>query len=306
MLLAGCGGSPDVRIAPEHVTSKPEAAPLSAEQSKALAALERLYRADDPAFPAQRDALAKDPANVVWLTRLFVRDAIFAFDRRQASDEDFLRQVSGGDPVWDRALNALRGLGPAAAPTLIDDLLRHQKHDRRRLGVTLLGATGEGSLGAMKELLMAPDPVVRRLAVLAVGEMPPTVATQEALRRAATDKEFTVRAAAYEGMGRGVATAAADLRAALEREADPFVQRVIARALAGDCSKASAQALLGYMRKSLAERDTQGFEVAHQALAKLAGRDPRRARGVEEWANWVTEQPERWEVRDGAVEDRSR
>lgn len=300
-----------MRLTPEPVTTKTEAAPLTPEQRKTLAAAERLYRADDPAFPAQRDELAKDPNVAVWLARLFVRDAIVAFDRRQASDDDFLRQATGGDPLWDRVLANVRGLGPAAAPTLIEDLLRHPKHDRRRLGVTLLGTTGEGSLPLMKDVLGAADPVVRRLAVLAVGEMVATPATFEVLRRAASDREFTVRAAAFEGMARAARAGsgelgAADLRAALGTEADPFVRRVIARGLGGDGSKVSANALVAYMKRCLAESDRQGFDAAHEALSRMAGHDPRRARGLEAWVNWVAEQKEHWEVRDGAMEDRPR
>jgi HEAT repeat protein len=304
LLAAGCGGGPEVRLAPEATGDY--TVPLDAEQHKQLAAAERMYREGDPAFAHRRDAMAGDPVLACWLTRMLVRDAVLAFDRRQASDEEFLRQAVGSDPLWDRARAHLQALGGAAAPCLIEDLLRHPRHDRRRLGVTLLGITGEGSLPPMKDVLASPDAAMRRLAVLAVGEMPPTPGTAEALRRAAGDREFTVRAAAYEGLGRAGPAVAHELRAALGAESDSHVRRVIARALGSDPSKASAQALLAYMRRSLDGGDRQGFTAAHEALARLAGVDPRRPRGYEAWASWTAAQPERWEVEHGALEDRSR
>lgn len=304
MLLAGCGGAPDVRVSPLDVGDS--SAPLTPEQSQELAAAERLYRAGDPEFAARRDELARDPVLARWLTRMFARDAVIAFDRRQASDVEFLRQAAGSDPVWDRALEQLAAMGGAAAPCLVEDMLRHPRHDRRRLGVTLLGATGEGSLPALKDLLATPDAPLRRLAVLAVGEMTPTPATRESLLRAATDREFTVRAAAYEGLAHAVGTVSETLRGALGTEADPHVRRVIARALGADPTKATAAALVAYMRRCLDAEDKAGFEAAHEALSRLAGLDPRRPRGYAAWASWAAEQPERWEVRSGALEDRPR
>jgi len=305
-MLAACSDAPEIRIAPESVVDA--SAPLTAEQNSALAAAERLYREGDPAFAERRDELARDPATARWLTRMLVRDAVFAFDRRKATDEEFLRQAAGVDPLWDRALTHLRALGGAAAPCLIEDLLRHPRHDRRRLGVTLLGAAGPGALPAMHEVLASRDVALRRLAVLAVGEMQPAPEATEVLQRAATDKEFTVRAAAYEGLGRAAADPRVGelLRTALGSEPDPHVCRVIAGALGRDPSRASALALVAYMRRSLDAADKQGFAAAHEALARLAGVDPRRPRGYEAWAQWAAAQPERWEQRRGTVEDRSR
>lgn len=304
-VFTGCGASgPSIRVAPSEVGDS--SAPLDAEQAARLAVAEKMYRADDPAFPARRDELARDPVLARWLARLFARDAVVAFDARQASDIEFLRQAAGTDPVWDRALAQLRAMGGAAAPCLIEDFLRHPRHDRRRLGVTLLGVTGEGALPAMKEVLSSPDAAMRRLAVLAVGEMAPTPATTAELLRVATDREFTLRAAAYEGLARAGAAAAPQLRQALVSEADGFVRRVIARSLAGDPSKATAAALVQYMRRCLDGNDKAGFDAAHAALSHLAGTDPRRPRGYEAWAKWAAEQPERWEIGNGTVEDRSR
>lgn len=304
LLLVGCGGAPSVRVSPVDVGDS--SAPLNIEQSKALAAAERLYRADDPAFAVRRDELARDPLLARWLTRMFARDAVVAFDRRQASDADFLRQAAGIDPLWDRALANLAAMSGTAAPCLIADLLRHPRHDRRRLGVTLLGVTGAGSLAAMKDVLAAPDAALRRLAVLAVGEMSATPTKVEALQRAAEDREFTVRAAAYEGLAGAGPPAADILRRALDSELDPYVRRVIARSLGSDRSKATATALVTYMRQCLDLEDKAGFDAAHEALSRLAEHDPRRPRGHEAWKQWAAEQPDRWEERSGAVEDRSR
>jgi len=306
LLLCGCGGEPAVRLSPLDVGDA--SLPLTADQSRTLAAAEALYRADDPAFAARRDELAKDPVMARWLARLFAYDAVHAFDRRQASDAEFLRQAVGVDPVWDRALAQLRAMGGAAAPCLIDDFLRLRRdpNNRRRLGVTLLGVTGAGSLPAMHDVLTSPDPVMRRLAVLAVGEMAPTPATIAELSRAAADKDFTVRASAYEGLGHALPESAALLRQALSQEADRFVQRVIARALGADGSRVTAQALVAYLRLCLDAHDRAGADAAHEALARLAGQDPRRPRAFEAWVKWAAEQPDRWEVRDGAVEDRPR
>ncbi|MEZ5962225.1 MAG: HEAT repeat domain-containing protein [Planctomycetota bacterium] len=303
-VLVACAGGSEVRIAPAEVGDS--TAPLTPDQAKVLAAAEKLYRAEDAEFVARRDELARDPVLARWLTRLFARDAVVAFDRRQASDADFLRQAAGQDPLWDRALDQLRAMGGAAAPCLIEDFLRHPRHDRRRLGVTLLGVAGEGALPAMKDVLASPDPAMRRLAVMAVGEMSATPATTAELLRAAGDREFTLRAAAYEGLANAGPPAAPHLRRALTDEADGYVRRVIARALAGDPSKVTATALVQYMRRCLDEGDRAGFDVAHEALSRLAGTNPRRPRGHEAWARWAAEQPERWEIGHGAVEDRSR
>jgi HEAT repeat protein len=130
-----------------------------------------------------------------------------------------------------------------------------------------------------------------------------------ALRRAAADREFSVRAAAYEGLGlatRAEPSVAADLRAALANEPDPFVRRVIARALGGDRSKATALALVAFLRQSLDTGDRQATTAVHEALARLADHDPRRGRAYEAWAQWAAERPERWEDRHGTVEDHSR
>ncbi len=302
--FTSCGGGPEVRLAPETVVDA--SVPLTAEEKQVLAAAERLYRDGDAAFAARRDELARDPGTARWLTRMLVRDAIVAFDRRRASDDEFFRQVVGSDPLWDRALVHLRALGGAAAPCLIEDLLRHSRHDRRRLGITLLGVSGEGSLPALADVLASPDAALRRLAVLAVGEMPPTAATSAALRRAAADREFTVRAAAYEGLGRASATVGPELRAALQAEPDPYVRRVIARALDNDRTKATATVLVAFLRRCLDADDKPGITAAHAALSAVAGHDARRPRGYEAWAKWAAELPDQGEDQRGTVEDRSR
>lgn len=304
VLLAACSSGPQVRVAP--LPAADANAPLTVEQNKALAAAERLYRDGNPAFAERRDELARDPDTARWLTRMLTRDAIVAFDRRQASDDEFFRQVAGKDPLWDRALMHLRALGGAAAPCLIEDLLRHPRHDRRRLGVTLLGVSGAGSLPALKDVLASPDAALRRLAVLGVGEMASSPATVEVLRRAAADREFTVRAAAYEGLGRADGDVAVELRRALQTESDAHVRRVIARALGSDRSKATALALVAFMRSSLDAGDKQGVAAAHDALARLAGGDARQLRGYEAWAKWAAERPDQWEDQRGTVEDRPR
>ena len=292
-LLVACGAAPD-RIAPTPV-EKSAPVPLTPEQNKALAAAERLYRANDEAYPAARDELAKDPVTALWLTRMVARDAVVAFDRRQASDGDFLRQAVGTDPVWDRALVEIEALGATAVPCLITDLLRHPRHDRRRLGVTLLARTGADSIPAMRTELEGPDDALRRLTVLAVGEMPAGEGPLGALRAAAKDPEFTVRSAACEGLARMGTAGFADLRAALTAESDPFVRRVAARGLGGDRTRITAEALLTYMRACAVAGDRDGVAAAHEAMSRLADRDPRRPRGVEAWAVWTAEQSVVWE-----------
>ncbi len=293
VFLAACAGGAE-RLVPEPV-EKAAPAPLTPAQNKALAAAERLYRAEDAAWAAARDDLARDPATALWLTRMVARDAVVAFDRRQASDGEFLRQAVGVDRLWDRATTEIAALGGAAAPCLVTDLLRHPRGDRRRIGVTLLGRAGAAAISAMRDELGSSDAALRRLAVLAVGEMPAGDAPLVELRRAAQDPEFTVRAAAYEGMARMGKAACEDLRAALTTERDPFVRQVAARGLGGDRTRTTAQALLDYMRASAAASDRDGVDAAHASLAKLADRDPRRPRAVEAWAVWVAGQPQEWE-----------
>ena len=258
------------------------------EQQERLVEAERLYRASDPKFAAARDELAADPVSARWLTRLLIRDVLWARDQRRSDDAAFLAAVAGRSmhPTEERALRQLRALGAASAPGLIEDLLKHKFTDRQQIGAELLGHVGPATLPALQPLLSGGDRRRRRLAAQALVNMEKTPPVCAALERAVGDGEFTVRATAWRGLARAGEVYAPRLRAVLTDDDDPYVRRVVAAELAAFADRDSAAALVGYLERCVNDGDGRGREAAEAALVKLAGSKPRG--GLSGWRGWLS------------------
>jgi HEAT repeat protein len=258
-----------------------------AEQQARLVQAEKLYRSNADGFAAERDALARDPVTALWLARLFVRDLLWARDRRQANDAVFLQAVAGRDvhPVEARALEQLRAMGGAAAPAVIEDLFDSQYTDRQEIGAEVLAAIGPAVLPALEPRLASGDRRQRTRAVRALAAMEKTPPVVAALERAAGDGEFTVRAAACPGLAACGAAGAQRLRTMLARDADPFVRRTAAAELGAFADVATATALVEYLERCVDAGDGRGREAADAALRRIAGGAPRS--GTPGWRAWL-------------------
>ena len=278
VVLAACAAGPQRAPAPRPAS----------DQQERLVEAERLYRSGDPGFDAARDELAGDPVTARWLTRMFIRDLIWARDQRQADDEAFIGAVAGRSehPVEVRAWRHLQAIGAAAAPALIEDLLRSPYSDRRQIGTELLGAVGPVTLPALQPLLVDGDRSTRRMAVSALVEMEKTPAVRTALERAVVDGDFTVRAEAVEGLARIGADAAPRLRDLLRSDADPFVRRVVAAQLGAFHDAETARALVEYLERCVADGDGRGIEATEAALIEIAGR--KQSGGLAGWRRWLS------------------
>lgn len=270
--------------------AEPQRAPAPrppAEQQARLVEAERLYRSNDPGFAVVRDDLANDPVTARWLTRMFIRDLIWARDQRQANDEAFMQAVAGksAHPVEERALRDLQALGAAAAPALIEDLLRSPYGDRRRIGADLLGIVGPAALPALQPLLGDRNRDTRRLAVRALIDMEKTPPVRVALERGATDSDFTVRAEAVVGLARIGAEQAPRLHEMLRSDGDPFVRRAVAAQLAAFHDAATARALVDYLEHCVSSGEVRGGEAAEAALIEIAGSKQRG--GIAGWRTWL-------------------
>jgi hypothetical protein len=255
-------------------------------QRQALVEAERSYRQNDPAFAAQRDALARDPVTACWLTRMLVRDVLLVRERRDVGQDQVLAAAAGiRNPVEVRALEHLEAIGAAAAPTLVEDLLEHPLGDRRELGVELLGRIGLPALPALEGPLQDSEPRLRRAAVRAAAAMPFSPQTRQCLMRAAADADFGVRGEALRGLGGGGASEADLLRRSLLGDRDAFVRRAAAEALAGFRDRPTAVALIDYLERCKRELEPLGERTAQQSLQALSG--GRGPRTVEAWRDWL-------------------
>src|SRR5262245_9569624 len=289
----------------------------AAAQRALLVETEKHYRAGEP-FDDARARIAADPVTAWWWTRLVVRDVVSAREGRitssesqqarvrdlpefladgrrvTASDSDALLQVAAGkhDLVEDRALKEIGLLGEAAVPCLIHDLARHPQSYVRQIGVDLLGRVGPAALPLLeRELATSQEPQQRRTAAQAIAALPPDAARTARLLAFARDADYTVRAAAYDGLA--LAAADAEATAALQRavagDADPFARRAAAKALAAHREPASALALVDYLQRCQNERDADGAGIAQTSLQRLArSRGPRSLEAWRAWAaNWT-------------------
>jgi hypothetical protein len=260
----------------------------TAEQLQQLQAAERAYRADDPGYPAQRDALARDPVTATWLSRLFVRDLLLLREHPPADEQAVLLAAAGKKNRTEvRAFEQIQALGSAAMPCIVEDLLRHRQGMPRELGVELTGAVGAAALPALQPLLQSGDARQRCTAVRALAALPASPAMLAGLRQAATDADFTVRGAAVRGLEHGDASDGERLRQWLAGDEDPFVRRMAAQALGGHKETASATALIAYLERCLRERDSRGEDAAQASLQLLSG--SKGPRTVLLWQRWLAQ-----------------
>lgn len=278
------------------------------EQLVELAAAESLYRfgerlraagrldeaaEQDELFAERRDQLAEEPTSAIWLTRMLLTEFFLAERRQDLKDKTLVEALQ--EEVTKRTERARRhilAMGPAAVPTLIDDLVRNLLTNRRQLGGELLADIGSPAIPAMQPLLQDADWRLRKTAVAMLVRMQGNAEVSDALRIGMKDAHFGVRAAAAEGLG---AEDAGTLVEVLTSDPDSFPRRAAGKRLAelypsldGATRRRVAETLVAQLEQSAAEgagRDADAFE---SALRKLAG--VQRRGNVEAWKTWLRRQ----------------
>lgn len=275
-LLAACAGAPPAPPPPPPLGS----VPLAPAQLELCRDFEQAYRARDPEIAALRERAVADPEVSVWLTRMFVRDVLASREGRAVAEHD--DPDARADAGYEtRAIAELQLFGAAAVPVLVDDLLRHDQPQPRDLGVELLGYIGAPAVPAVARLAASPDPRQRRAVGRALGAIGAGPEAMPALRRLATDDDFAVRADALRELHAGGTPARDLLIERLRDDGDAFVRRVAAGSLPWFPSRASALALVDYLRRCQRDGDMRGETVAQDALQLLAG-----TRGMRSEASW--------------------
>lgn len=260
---------------------------LDRQQTEAMKAAEQAYRKKE-GFEEKRDALAKDPVAAFWLTRMLVLEVVRARDPREISDRQRLVAAAGvRDAAENRAIQQIVAMGKAAAPCLVEDLLKHKAADRRDLGVELLGRIGEVAAPAVTPLLRDPDPRLRRTGMRAVAAMSSTEAVRELLVQGAGDIDFGVRGEALRGLVSGGPAEAVLLHKALVQDPDPFVRRMAAQALATYRDRETARLLIDYLERCEREDERLGMKAAQTSLQSLSG--SRYELAAEAWRKWLAE-----------------
>ncbi|MCR9248020.1 MAG: HEAT repeat domain-containing protein [bacterium] len=283
LAFVSCAGAPEHQI---RDIGRPDAAML-----ELLAKAERAYRAEAPEYPALRDQILQSPTAAGWHARTFVRDFMFAREQTPLrQDQELLRAAAKiKNPVERRAVEGLIGLGEAAMPVLIDDVLLHDQTFTREIGVELIGYLGLVAMPAVIEVTKSDNPRHRRAAARALAAFAKEPDAVAALRRLVADSDFTVRADAVRGL-RGAGPAEGELLGQLvQNDEDEFVRRVAAGALAGHPGRETATLLVDYLAVMKSRRDMRGYEVAQETLQELAG--ARGPRTVEAWRRWAEKQP---------------
>jgi hypothetical protein len=281
LLLAACAAS----------GKKFDPGPLDAERLAKCRAAEVAYRAKAPEYPQLRDALVGDPVAASWLVRMFVRDLFAVREGRPlGKDEELLRAAARiDDPVETRAMAEILTLGAVAVPTLVGDLLLYDQPQPRELGIELLGRIGAPALPALHDVARSDEPRHRRAAARTFTAIGANAEALAELRRLSQDSDYTVRADAVRGLRHGDAAAGELVRQVLLADADPFVRRVAAGALAGHADAKAAVALIDYLDRCKRELDAQGAQVAQESLQAISG--SRGPRTVEAWRAWAAKIP---------------
>jgi HEAT repeats len=268
LAAAGCSSGP----------ARFEPGALSAAQVQQCRAIELAYRQQAADYPQRRDAALADPVATAWVVRMFVRD-LFAAREGQVLGEDtpLLRAAARvQDPVETRALAELRGLGAAAVPTLVGDLLLHEQPQPRELGIELLVMIGAPAVPALQEVARTGAPRPRRSAARALGGIGLDERAVATLRELVRDPDFTVRADAVRSLRSGGEPVRLLLIERLRADEDAFVRRVAAQSLGAFPGADSMLALVEYLEYCKGVPDAKGEQIAQQSLQQLAGsRGPR-------------------------------
>lgn len=268
--------------------------PLSADQLDLVRKAEASYRKDAPDYPVLRARVMEDPLATAWLVRMFVRDLVRVRERPLSptgGDEIVVRAVEGADPVGVRATNEIRHIGAKAVPLLIGDLLLHEATLPRELGIDLLAVVGPAAVPDLLDVAARGDVRQRRAAARALGRVGASAQALPVLVGMAEDGDYTVRADALRGLAGCGESAVGPLAARLVGDPDPFVQRVAAEQLGRFPVRASGDALVAYLERSLRTRDDSGERTAQAALQVLAGK--RGLRTPEAWQRFVATLPDR-------------
>lgn len=282
ILLAACG-------APPGPSRQEVPAPdVTSAQRQQLVDAERAWRQESEELDRLQHELLAEPATAWWWTRMLVHDYVSLLDQRQVDDRTIYENVTGTpNAKLERVRARIVGLGAAAAPCLIHDLLRGPYPDRTLVAQQFLASIGPSVLSALAPTLGDPEPRLRRVAVEAVAAMPAGADVTAVLLRGAGDEDFTVRAAAYTGLARSPEHAGL-LREAVRNDDDAFVRRTIVQNIAGFRDRETASAVVAYLERCVRDGDSRGAEAATATLQRMAGKN---ARDVAGWRNWAAALP---------------
>ncbi len=178
----------------------------------------------------------------------------------------------GEAPAVVHALWAMHGLGDITAegpPGVVEDDLRHPAPGVRRAAAAVLPRS-EGSARAILDakLLDDPDPLVRRAALVALAEMPPTDAAGPAilalLRKPENAKDRWIPPAATGAAARNDASL---LTAALKAKDNPDAVRTVVRVVAEHHARGNASGTLAALVKALQGADPADADAVLDGLA---------------------------------------
>ncbi|HWV98109.1 MAG TPA: HEAT repeat domain-containing protein [Candidatus Acidoferrum sp.] len=167
-------------FAPEPQASNAIAA-LHAMGPEAIPDLVRLLKAGDPFLQKTARSLFRQlPTPMAWLVSPYVNRVPATWIRRSAA----------------RSLGVIGPAARVAVPELLQ-ALRHPDQGLAWEAATTLGRMGRVSLPGLLEAASAPDPTTRRVAIFALGQLPPeNQESMAALVRALHDPEAAIRASA--------------------------------------------------------------------------------------------------------------
>ena len=263
------------------------ATPPSRAQLDTLREAERAWRArDDERFATVRARAITDPVTSFWLARLLVRDLLIATDTAPASTAALVTEVP-----WRRPFDGLVGIGSAAAPCVVLDLLRAAQADRRDIGARVLAAMGPAALEVWRRVLAVGEARGRRAGVRALALMAADDGVRAALMSSLADPDPGVRAEALRGLGRQGEAGGACLRDRLAVETDPFLRVAIVEGLGDQRDRASAEALVSALAAAFEARDNGVIGAARASLMRMSGR--REPGSLVSWQQWVAGLPVR-------------